>query len=303
MSGDVVIRRVEPDADGLGVVELIHEVFPSGVTTVESWRQHLETIPERARHAAWVAVVDGAVAGYAQASLNWFSESRSAFVGASVRAAHRRRGIGRELWSRVESHLQDLAPSRALAMFVETPEGAAFARALGFSEIRAETLSCIDPRNVDLSPLDSTAVELVPLRDVPPTDVYEVDVITTGDVPMTDKLDDIRFEEWLETIWHRPTMNLDGSFAALDDGRVVAITMLAANLDRGRAFNEYTGTLRADRGRGLAALVKLASLRWAAANGVTTVWTSNDETNAPMLAVNRRLGYEPRLRRVEYLRT
>jgi hypothetical protein len=30
--------------------------------------------------------------------------------------------------------------------------------------------------------------------------------------------------------------------------------------------------------------------------------TTNDETNAPMLAINRRLGYRPFGRRVEYLR-
>src|SRR5262249_43707226 len=130
----------------------------------------------------------------------------------------------------------------------------------------------------------------------------EVDVLTTPDVPTSDELTDIRYEEWLDTIWRRPTMALDGSVAALDDGRVVCITMLAANRHVGRAFNQYTPPLRSHRGRGLALLVKLASLRWAAANGIAAVWTTNDETNAPMLAVNRRLGYEPRSRRLEYVR-
>ena len=34
-------------------------------------------------------------------------------------------------------------------------------------------------------------------------------------------------------------------------------------------------------------------MRWAAANGITRVSTANDDTNAPMLAINARLGYEP----------
>ena len=46
--------------------------------------------------------------------------------------------------------------------------------------------------------------------------------------------------------------------------------------------------------------MKLASVRWAAENGITQLVTTNDETNGPMLAVNRRLGYEPAGRRVEY---
>jgi hypothetical protein len=48
--------------------------------------------------------------------------------------------------------------------------------------------------------------------------------------------------------------------------------------------------------------VKLASIDWAARNGIVQLATRNDETNAPMLAINRRLGYRPAARRVEYLR-
>jgi RimJ/RimL family protein N-acetyltransferase len=64
----------------------------------------------------------------------------------------------------------------------------------------------------------------------------------------------------------------------------------------------FTGTLREYRGRGLALAVKLATTRWAAEHGITQISTDNDETNAPMLAINRRLGYKPVGRRVEYLR-
>ena len=101
---------------------------------------------------------------------------------------------------------------------------------------------------------------------------------------------------------HDPTVTLDGSFAAIEDDRVVCITMLAANIERGRAFNEYTATLPEYRRRGLAEKVKRASLRWAGERGIRAVWTTNDETNAAMLAINQRLGYVSRMRRVEYLR-
>ena len=57
-----------------------------------------------------------------------------------------------------------------------------------------------------------------------------------------------------------------------------------------RGRNEGTGTARDHRGRGLASLAKLAQLRWAADNGVERVITDNDALNAPMLAINRRLG-------------
>ena len=299
---DVVIRELDPNRDAEAVVDLIHELVPYAVTTIESWRQQFASVPERARRAARVAVVGGELAARAEANLNWFSESRTAFAGVSVRESFRRRGIGGRLWELLERHLDELAPSRVLSMFTETLESVRFADSRGFTEVRGETLSCVDPRTVDLSPIEALSLELVPLRDVAPEEVFEVDVITTADVPMTDQLDDIRYDDWLETVWRRPSLTLDGSVAAIEGDHVVAFTMLTANLAIARAFNDYTATLPDHRGRGLASAVKLASLRWAAENGVETVWTTNDETNAPMLAINRRLGYTPRARRVEYLR-
>jgi GNAT superfamily N-acetyltransferase len=297
-----LIRPLDPERDAARVVELIHEVFPFGTTTVESWLQQQASIPPRARHGAWVAEVDGVVVARGEATLKWFSTSDSAFAGVSVGSAYRRRGIGTQLWDVAEAHLRKLAPSSVTTMFVETAAGVAFARARGLTEVRGEALASVDPRSVDFSSLEAADVVVVPLREVDPRDVYEVDLATTPDVPATDQVDALPYEEWLDMIWRRPTITLDGSFAAVVADRIACITILAANVQLGRAYNEYTATLAPYRGRGLAELVKRASLRWAAENEVSAVWTNNDETNAPMLAVNRRLGYEPKLRRVEYLR-
>jgi RimJ/RimL family protein N-acetyltransferase len=79
------------------------------------------------------------------------------------------------------------------------------------------------------------------------------------------------------------------------------VSLLAAEFESGRGVNMFTGTLREYRGRGLALAVKLATTHWAAGHGITQISTDNDERNAPMLAINRRLGYEPIGRRVEYL--
>ena len=186
--GGRVIRPMDLARDAPGVVEIIDEVFPAGVTTVESWRQQHESIPPRARQAGWVAVVDGTVVGRAEASLNWFTESRSAFAGVSVRRAFRGQGIGSSLWELIRQHLDELAPSRVMSMFVETPEGVAFARARGFAEVRAETLSCVDPLTVDFTTLEAAPTKLVPLREVSPEEVYELDMVTTADVPMTEAI-------------------------------------------------------------------------------------------------------------------
>jgi RimJ/RimL family protein N-acetyltransferase len=64
----------------------------------------------------------------------------------------------------------------------------------------------------------------------------------------------------------------------------------------------FTGTMPGYRGRGLALAVKLGSIHWAAERGVTSMVTRNDDVNAPMLAINRRLGYRPSGRTFDYTR-
>jgi GNAT superfamily N-acetyltransferase len=295
------IRPLDRARDAAGVVAIIAEVFPAGTTSVESWLQQEASIPPRAHHAAWVAVEDGRVVGRAEATLKWFSHSGSAYAGVSVLEAFRRRGIGARLWEHAERHLEELAPTHVTTTFVEAPAGVTFARARGFAEERAETLSFVDPATIAPAP-DDPAVRVVPLRDVAPEEVYEVDMVTTDDVPTTDAVDRVPYDEWLEMIWRRPNITRDGSFGALVDGRLASFTLIAASEERGNVFTEYTATRPEFRKRGLAERVKRASLRWAAANGIRAAWTTNDETNAAMLALNDRLGYVRKLRRVEYLR-
>ena len=51
--------------------------------------------------------------------------------------------------------------------------------------------------------------------------------------------------------------------------------------------------LRAERGKGIATALKLRALRALREKGVTLYGTTNDEANAPMRGINKRLGYEP----------
>src|SRR6266511_1431693 len=45
--------------------------------------------------------------------------------------------------------------------------------------------------------------------------------------------------------------------------------------------------------RRLARLAKSAAMRWSRSNGIESILTNNDAENAPILAINGRLGYQP----------
>ena len=117
------------------------------------------------------------------------------------------------------------------------------------------------------------------------------------DIP-NEEFDSIPLQEWIETFWRSPLLDDDASLAAYVDGELAGVTMIRIDRPSGRAQNNLAGVRRTFRGRGLAVLLKSHSLRRAAELGATIAITDNDETNAPMLAVNTKLGYEPFARRI-----
>jgi len=295
-----LLIRETADSDAPGAVAIVREVMPHMPITVSTFLHRRRTLPARARHLWLVAVEDGVVVGRGEAGLNWFAGTDTGFAAVAVARAARGRGIGAALYERLDEHLGALGVTRVLTMFYETPEGVAFAQQRGFREVRAEVPSVVDPREVHVAL--PAGLDVVPVRELPPEQIHAVDEAATRDMPMTEPAAAIPFEEWLDHVWEFPTFTRDGSIAIVDDERAVAVSLIFADPDSGRAVNAFTGTLAEFRGRGYAFAAKVGSIRWAAANGITRMATTNDETNAPMLAINRKLGYRPTGRLVECLR-
>jgi GNAT superfamily N-acetyltransferase len=297
----MTIRQIDLVRDAPEIVALIREVHPTAVIDAPSYIHRTRSIPARAEVRTWVAEVDHHVVGRSDCLRNFFTEnSRKALVDVAVREEHRRRGVGRALYETALDHARSLEVDGLLTTFHENDAGLSFASELGFRQVRAETESVLDPRTVSETP--PAAVDLRPVGEVDPRLVYEIDLESTLDMPQTEQIDHIPYDEWEQHVLRDPRFKAAGSFVAVVDGVAAAVSLLTADIPSGRAHNMFTGTLRGYRRRGLALAVKLASIRWAVANGIEMIATANDETNAAMLAINRRLGYRPAGRRVEWLK-
>jgi GNAT superfamily N-acetyltransferase len=285
------------DADA--VVDILAGADDTRVLSAEAWLHAMRAIPARGRELSLVAVEDGEVVGTGGGGLDWStSDAGEGWAYVAVAPGSRGGGIGAALYERAIAHLRGLGARRARTKL--RAEHAGFATARGWRELRVEPVVGVDPRRVPEHP-GVPGFRAVPLSSLENRleDVYALDLLASKDEPATVAHDAVSFEEWLGIQWRDPGYDHDGGTAVLEGERLVAFAFLRADLARGRGENGFTATHPDFRGRGLARLAKTRSLRWAAGHGVEQVATGNDETNAPMRAVNRRLGYEPVARRLE----
>ncbi|MFD7158962.1 GNAT family N-acetyltransferase [Kribbella sp. NPDC059898] len=282
----VVRQAVADDAEAVAAVRRV--VAPYKVMSPAAVRHMLTVQAPGERFLPLVAERDGEIVAWASAGLNvWTSEPGQAGLLIFVHPEHRKQGIGSELAERLHQHLTEVGAVR-VRTFVQ-PEGLEFARNLGYDGTRQMHYAGLELTGLPDQPPTPDGIELVPLDAVDPRAAYEADAIASLDEPSDSPLDAVEYDAWLEEIWNSPSLDKTLSVAALAGAEVAAFTVVETAGDR--MWSGMTGTIPAYRGKGLAKLVKSVALRKAAAAGITSAYTSNDDTNAPMLAVNNWLGY------------
>ena len=298
------------DEDAPAAAALLREVAPDflvNATLLAHWRR---TTPERAHQRWWVVEEQGEVVGWGEAELRWVVvEPGVGWIWVGVRKDRRRRGLGSALHATAERHLRDVGAHTFQSSLVEDADE--FASRRGYRVARHERLSRLDVRSADLTALDELEAEkraegfrLAPLAELlgRPRDLHAMYDEAHVDMPSDHPYGTLDFDEWRRERLENPLLDRDGSMNVVFDDRPVAFAWLVVDREGRRGEHELTGTLREFRGRGLARLAKLAAVRWCAGNGVETLLTGNDATNAPMLAINDRLGYARTVVRAEVSR-
>jgi GNAT superfamily N-acetyltransferase len=306
-----VIRDFD-SRDAEAVSAALHEEDPPIPVTQAGVLHWLTAQPARAHPRMWVDEEDGRIVGWAEASIRWSTSVPD--VGdlwAYVVPSQRSRGRGAALYAETESYLQSLG-ARVLESWTYTDSGRRLLESRGFRATGHERISALDLAKADTSALPQLEERLaaegfrrVPLGEVIDRveELHRLYAEASVDIPEYFKEDDVRLEEWrVETLGH-PQLSQEGSFIVLaPDGVPAALAFLELDEPASIAANEMTGSLVAYRRRGLARLVKLASIRWAKEQGYERILTGNAETNEGMIGLNVSLGYEPIDRETHYVR-
>ncbi len=233
--------------------------------------------------ARYVVVDDGEVLGIGR--LRGGDDAPSVMV--QVDPAHQGRGVGRLLFERL---LAVTGPIPLTAVVDGDDRSLAVAGHWGFAPERRHRISSVDPRTAPLPSAVPAGLDVVPLDVVGAAAVWDCHRATAVDDP-SGLTRPVPFEQFLDIDWRGPLHRADLGRAVVSGSRVVAYSQVDVAGDR--AWSTMTGCLPEHRRQGLATVAKSHALRALADAGVVRCSTGNDEANAPMLAVNHRLGYRP----------
>jgi len=217
---------------------------------------------------------------------------------ARVLPGYRVRGVGTAVLAALSRHAQAVGLGSLLGRVREDDEASRrFVEHRGFILVSRECPVALDLTSFDGQPPEPpVGVVIVSLAERPDLmqAAYEVEVETVGDIPVGPEAPTPRsFDEWRADTIEAPGALPALSLMALDGDEVVGWSgIVAVGGEEGVAENLLTGVRRSARGRGIATALKREQASRAKEAGLRRIGTTNDEENAPMRAVNARLGFE-----------
>lgn len=299
------LRPATPD-DYPRIVAITNSQQPEPIT-VDDMHRGDALRPKDDPYVRLVAVTaDGELAGHGFSEGGTGHKPGQFMLKVRVDAPFQGQGIGRALYAELEQWSRGQgAASIESSVREDDPASQEFARRHGFVHEYHLFESTLDLKGWDPSPYadaiarpEAAGIRFTTLAAEGPDDeatlrkYYDVSWSFARDIPGVEGRSPFPFEQYLQWIRSNPRWNPAGVILAADGDRWVALSEVAL-LPSGGLYNAFTGTDRAYRGRGLALAVKVKALEWAAAQGAAYIRTNNHSVNAPMLAVNQKLGYSP----------
>ena len=121
--------------------------------------------------------------------------------------------------------------------------------------------------------------------------LFELNTVTAGDNPSSDGQRRNTFENFKSKVLTAEWFRADGQILAVDGERFVGLSAIGFESDHMTAFNAFTGIDQAYRGRKIAQALRILAAQYAISKGAQVIVTDNDSENAPMLAINDKMGY------------
>lgn len=281
------IRTARPE-DAAGIARVWAAALPHLVKTARGVEAELRA----ARRRAALVAVDGAeVVGYGNVLLpDPADQAPRVRIAVQVPPDLRRRGIGGALADAISAEAVKAGAAKLLTVLGDD-ESKGFATRRGFTIGRQMSFSSADLSATPAPAPAPAGLRVVDYEQADPQELWRAATAVTDGDPSGLSFSP-PYDEWLATEWSSPDLRRELSAAALDGDTVLSFVTTTADPERRVIWSSLTGTIPPARGRGLAKAVKSVALARARDAGFVTAHTGNDAGNAPMLAVNKWLGYQ-----------
>ena len=295
----IEIRPAVSDEDLGHIARIVGVVSPGNPVSVEDMRWAEQQYPGGRRFVAWL---DGRPVGAGGAGRVYMypPEHPGLWGNISVLPDYRRRGVGSAMLAAMSEVAREAGKTMLEGRTTsDRPEAIEFLEHRGFSEhfrskvVRLELAGLTPP--VVVAP-DGLVISSLEAHPELVAGVYDVAREALPDIPGEGPRAPDTFEEFRMRDVDRPGTPKGGFVIGIDasTGEVVGYANLQlAPGNEKVAWHAMTGVARRWRGRGVARVLKAATIRWAVENGLEALEGANDVDNAPMRAVNGRLGYQP----------
>jgi GNAT superfamily N-acetyltransferase len=301
-----ILRAANPTTDFARIAELLSLDVTEITTEAALHEEEAFMLPGKIRRRWVVTDENDAVLAYAMV-VKYPSEPTDFFnMQVIVDPAARKQGFGSRLYDTAIHFAQEQDAGRMLTEVRENdPASLQFAEKHGFNKDHHVFDSVLELADFDearfagkIEAVEASGIRFFTLaetenRTEAEQKLYEVNRMAVLDEPASTGTFPV-YENWrriiLEGSWYRP----ESQFIAADGERYIGLAGVYDEPDMPiTMFNGLTGVERDYRGRGIAMALKLLTIRYACEHGAQKITTSNDARNAPMLAINRKLGYQP----------
>ena len=295
------IRLVNYDNDLPELAMMLDQVMTDGMT--ESRYKDWLNGPKPVNRHVVAASDSGSIMGWALLNRPANQPENQGFTSLIVHPNHRGVGIGSALIEDVFAYCRTIGLSQLKSRIKDDePAWLAWAVSKGFSIERHSYRSSIKLHNFDATPYENLIAKLTyediiftTLHDLGDTEVnrrfyYEADCKAAIDIPGEDSVE--TWEQFSTENFESEGYRPQGMHVAMDGGIIVGVAHSWLDVGRNRMVNAMTGVIPEYRGRGIATALKVKTIEYARDCGVSEILTQNDSENAPMLAINEKLGYK-----------
>lgn len=297
----VAIRRADGgDTDLATVAAIVNITSPESPTSGAEQHWSDETYPGTVR---LIAEVDRQPVGAASVGRIYMyaSDYDGLWGSVDVLPNARRRGVGGALLRAIAAEAAAFGKGFLHIPATDArPEGITFLERRGFVEIDRHRIVRLELADIErpevVAPAGLVLTDLARRPDLL-EGVHRVAVEAFPDIPGSEPMVTGDIAEFRARDVDRPGMPPAAFIVGVDaaTGEVVGYaSLLLLGGSTTEAVHDMTAVRRDWRGRGLATAMKRATIAWAFDHGLAALETGNDEANAPMRAVNARLGYRPK---------